>query len=122
MLVYVISLVIREWRLLWSLMMTLLRQGFLFGNLNSVNDSVHNDVFQNDFLPETFVKPVPTENGVKKKCLSKTVKKTDQPVLLTVGEDVCLNDIVLTNAMTLVRRFGGRKFNSNSLNGWATLA
>ena len=61
-------------------------------------------------------------NGVKKKRPSKLVKKTDQPVLLTAGEDVCLNDIVLTNAMTLVGRFGSRKFSSDSLNGWAALA
>ena len=29
--------------------------------------------------------------------------------LLVVGEDIALNEIVLTNALTLVGRFGGRR-------------
>ena len=36
----------------------------------------------------------------------------DKPVLMTVGKDIGLNDIVLTHATTLVGHFNGRKFNS----------
>ena len=55
--------------------------------------------------------------AVKLKRAYKPIKKFINPVLMTVGVDVALNDIVLTNEMTLVGRFGGRKFNSDSLKG-----
>ena len=35
-----------------------------------------------------------------------------------MGEDVPLNEIVLTNALTLVGRFGGRKFSPDGLHRW----
>ena len=41
---------------------------------------------------------------------------------MTIGEDVGLNEIVLTNAMTLVGQFRGRKYNSEGLNFWAAEA
>ena len=46
------------------------------------------------------------------KRLKHATKKLEMPVLLTVGEDIGLNDIVLSHALTLVGRFSGRKFNS----------
>ena len=46
-----------------------------------------------------------------KKRLPKPIKKITL-VLMTLGEDVLLNDIVLTNALTLVGRFGRRNYNS----------
>ena len=55
-----------------------------------------------------------------KKRPHKSIRKLVKPVLMIVDKDVGLNDIVLTNVTTLVGRFGGRKFNSDSLNGWAT--
>ena len=64
--------------------------------------------------------PVHFESAVTKKRSHKSIKKV-KPILMTVGEDVSLNENVLTNALTLVGRFGGHKFNSNSLNGWATV-
>ena len=57
-------------------------------------------------------------SGKPKKRIPKPIKKTN-PVLMTLGEDVLLNDIVFTNAVTLVGRFGNRNFNSDSLLGWA---
>ena len=59
--------------------------------------------------------------GSIKKRPHKPIRKLVKLVLMTVGEDVGLNDIVLTNAMTLVGRFGGRIFNSDNLKGWAAL-
>ena len=56
-----------------------------------------------------------------KKRLPKAIKKIN-PVLMTLGEDVLLNDIVLTNALNLVGRFGRRNYNSESLHGWAVRA
>ena len=44
-------------------------------------------------------------NSKSKKRQPKPIKKIN-PVLMTLGEDVLLNDIVLTNALTLVGRFG----------------
>ena len=62
-------------------------------------------------------------NGISKskKRLLKPIKKIN-PVLMTWGEDVLLNDIVLTNALTLVGRFGRHNYNSDSLHGWAVRA
>ena len=42
----------------------------------------------------------------------------DNPVLMTVEEDIGLNDIVLTHATTLVGHFNGRKFNSVGVKNW----
>ena len=38
--------------------------------------------------------------------------------MLVVGEDVHLNDIVLTNDCTLVGRFSGRRTNEMRVNSW----
>ena len=48
------------------------------------------------------------------------MQRLDKPLLLVVGEDVPLNDIVLTNALTFVGRFGGRKFSVDDLHSWAS--
>ena len=56
-----------------------------------------------------------------KKRLPKPIKKIN-PVLMTLAEDVLLNDIVITNALTLVGRFGRRNYNYESLHGWAVRA
>ena len=37
-----------------------------------------------------------------------------------VGEDVPLNEIVLTNALTLVGHFGGRKISAEGLHRWVS--
>ena len=37
-----------------------------------------------------------------------------------MGEDVPLNEIVLTSALTLVGYFGGRKFSSDGLHKWVS--
>ena len=39
-------------------------------------------------------------------------------MLMTVGDDIGLNDIVLTHATTLVGRFSDRKFNSVGVKNW----
>ena len=62
--------------------------------------------------------PIQSEVGIKHKWARQTIKKLDKPVLMTVGEDVGLNEIGLMNAMTLVGRFGGCKYNSEGLNLW----
>ena len=41
-------------------------------------------------------------------------------MFLVVGEDVALNEIVLTNALTLVGRFGGRKVSPEGVKLWVT--
>ena len=45
----------------------------------------------------------------------KCVRKQEKPLLLVVGEDVPLNEIALTNALTLVGRFGGRKISADCI-------
>ena len=47
----------------------------------------------------------------------KPVRKVALP-LMVVGEDITLNDIVLTNALTLVGRFGGRKVSPDGVKKW----
>ena len=44
----------------------------------------------------------------------------DKPILLVVGVDVCLNDIVLTNSLTLVGRFSGRNTSAVGVNKWVS--
>ena len=46
------------------------------------------------------------------------IKKAVNPVLLVVGEDIKMNEIILTNAHTLVGCFRGRKFSSTGLKKW----
>ena len=58
--------------------------------------------------------------GVRLKMPRKEIRKLDKPVLMIVGEDVGLNDIVLMHAMTLVGQFSGRKFNSVGVKNWVT--
>ena len=48
----------------------------------------------------------------------KCIRKQEKPLLLVVGEDVPLNEIMLTNALTLVGRFGGRKINAKGIHRW----
>ena len=48
----------------------------------------------------------------------KCVRKLEKPILLVVGEDIPLNEIVLTNELTLVGIFGGRKINAEGLHRW----
>jgi len=59
--------------------------------------------------------------GTSKKWQPKPIKKIS-PVLMTLGEDILLNDIILTNALTLVGRFGRRNYIAESLRGWADKA
>ena len=47
----------------------------------------------------------------------KPVCKVDIP-LLVVGEDITSNEIVLTNALTLVGRFGGRRVSPDGVKKW----
>ena len=39
-------------------------------------------------------------------------------MFLVVGEDIPLNEIVLTNALTLVGRFGGQKVSLQGVDSW----
>ena len=57
-------------------------------------------------------------DGFRKKRSQQTIKKMDNPILMTVKEDIGLNDIVLTHATTLVGRFNGCKFNSVGVKNW----
>lgn len=57
-------------------------------------------------------------DGVRPKRPKQVIRKLDKPVLLVVGVDVCLNDIVLTNTLTLVGRFNGRKASAARVNKW----
>ena len=41
-------------------------------------------------------------------------------LLLVVGEDVFMNEIVFTNALTLTGRFGGRKVSPEGVNNWVS--
>ena len=72
---------------------------------------------ENEFEPEPHYSGSIGPSKPKKRIL-KPIKKIN-PVLMTLGEDVLLNDIVLTNALTLVGRFGRRNYNADSLHGWA---
>ena len=85
------------------------------GFQNTVPDIIEGSV---DIRDDPFVLNGPMKGAGKKS--SKCVRKMDQPLLLVVGEDVSLNDIVLTNALTLVGRFGGRKFSSEGLHRWVS--
>ena len=44
--------------------------------------------------------------------------KLDKSPLLVVGEGVALNEIVLTNALTLVDRFGGSNVSPDGVKKW----
>ena len=57
---------------------------------------------------------------VSGKKINKCVCKQDKPLLLVVGEVVPLNEIVLTNALTLVGQFGGRKISAEGLHCWVS--
>ena len=46
--------------------------------------------------------PVQSEVGVKQKRVLRTIKKFEKLVMMTIGEDVGFDTIVLTNALTLV--------------------
>ena len=48
---------------------------------------------------------------------NKPVHKVELP-LLVVGEDIALNKMVLTNALMLVGRFGGRRVCSEGVKNW----
>ena len=48
---------------------------------------------------------------------NKPVRKVEHP-LLVVGEDIALNDIVLTNELTLVGRFGGHRVSLDGVKNW----
>ena len=56
------------------------------------------------------------KDAVKKS--RKCVRKLEKPILLVVGEDISLNEIVLTNALTLVGRFGGRNISADGVHRW----
>ena len=56
--------------------------------------------------------------GFHKKNPRQPIRKFDKPFLLTVGEDIGFNDIVLTHATTLVGRFNGRNVNAVGVNKW----
>ena len=73
------------------------------------------EAINRDLLNQPFV----SKKGSGKR-ISKCVRKMDKPLLLVVGEDVPLNKIVLTNALTLVGRFGGRKFSPDGLHRWVS--
>ena len=57
-------------------------------------------------------------DGPHPKRMKLVIKKIDKPILLVVGEDVPLNDIVLTNELTLVGQFSGNKTNVVGVNLW----
>ena len=78
-------------------------------------DSVPIEAVKRDMLNQSFG----SKKGTGKR-ISKCVRKMDKPLLLVVGEDVPLNKIVLTNALTLVGSFGGRKFNPGGLHRWVS--
>ena len=75
-------------------------------SMDSDNEHVHAPIFS-----------VSKGLSKSKKRMPKSIKKIN-PVLMTLGEDVLLNDIVLTNALTLVGRFGRHNYNAESLHGW----
>ena len=58
--------------------------------------------------------------GVSLRRMRHAIMKLDKPVLMTLGEDVGLNDTVLSHASTLVGRFSGRKFNFVGVKNWVT--
>ena len=62
----------------------------------------------------------PSMYSTKKVCGKnrKCVRKLEKPILLVVGEDIPLNEIVLTNELTLMGRYGGRKINDEGLHRW----
>ena len=49
-----------------------------------------------------------TSSGGYSKRLKRVIHKKPKPIMLVVGEDVCLHDIVLTNKRILVGCFSGR--------------
>ena len=49
---------------------------------------------------------------------AQVIKKVLNLVLLVVGDDIKMNEIILTNAHTLVGRFRGRKFSLTGLKKW----
>ena len=78
------------------------------GGFSAPFEAVNKDLLNQSFVPK---------KGSGKR-ISKCVRKMDKPLLLVVGEDVPLNKIVLTNALTLVGRFGRRKISFDGLHRW----
>ena len=76
--------------------------------------------------PQKFVNPVVglgvpiNEPHSGRQRAAKVIKKVMDPVLLVVSANIKLNDIILTNELTLVGRFGGRKCSATSLKKWVT--
>ena len=56
-----------------------------------------------------------TEPRSGRRRVAKVIKKVMEPVLLVVGVDIKLNDIILTYEHTLVGRFGGRKCSATGI-------
>ena len=50
------------------------------------------------------------------------IRKSSKPLLMAVSEYVGLNDIVLTNALTLVGRFNGRKYGPEGVKKWVFIS
>ena len=64
--------------------------------------------------PVVAMEPLPTSNRRR----TKPVRLVNFP-LLVVGEDIALNNIVLTHALTLVGHFSGRKVSPAGIKNWA---
>ena len=58
-------------------------------------------------------------SGISLKHLKWVIKKKPNQILLVVGVDVPLNNIVLTNDCTLMGCFSGRRTNEMGVNSWA---
>ena len=56
--------------------------------------------------------------GMRSKRPKQIIRKSEKPLLMVVGEDVGLNDIILTNALTRVGRFGGCKYSPEGVKQW----
>ena len=79
------------------------------------------DVFVDYEAPNKIWEGSPQHCALKKVLVKKTQKcvcKQEKPILLVVGEDVPLKEIMLTNALTLVGWFGGRKISADGIHSW----
>ena len=74
-------------------------------NMGSVNDMVNAGV--SSFGHHRQRVEISSGSGVHPKRTKQVIHQTENPLLMVVGADIAMNDIVLMNALTLVGWFGG---------------
>ena len=71
-----------------------------------------------DFLHQKA--EVDSGSSGRRKKPKQVIKKVENSVMLVIGEDIKMNDVILTHSHTLVGRFGRRKFSPVGVKNWVS--